>query len=808
MVLTAGTLSLISAGSNSAKLSTTQATGGTAPYTVQWYRDTSGAGFTPGSGNLILNATGLILNNSGLVPNTTYFYKVVYTDSTTSTVESTAFIVTTLPASQGMNQFAMAAILGELDLQSGPKNVVAAQVDASQSIPLYPGQPIKFVNNPYGIPTIISTGTDMPNGYIVYDQKSQNFPAGSCCEIAKTGVCIWLYSTAAITRGSMVTLDPDIAYGVKEVIGTSGLPIIGEAFDQASAAGQLLRIILNVPSNMYDTGATGGITSNILEIDDVLSETEDSDLLQHLLKSTVNSLSSNQVAVQIPISSPVSDNLVSMDGNGNVKDSGVSKTTDSSSNDNSHLMTSAATQAAILAAVAAAFEFQGGYDASGGTFPTLDQSGSPISKGDFWVISVAGTLPGSQPVSVGDQILALIDIPGQTPANWVVNHTSIGVTSFNGRTGPVTPQAFDYSYNQVTGAAPFTSPTFLGTPAAPTPSTADNTTKIATTAYVQNNLVLKANLASPTFTGTVTVPPPSASTDAATKGYVDTGLSSKADTSAVSAALALKADLNSPALTGTPTAPTASPASTSTTQIATTAFTHAAILATFLAPTQQVFSTPGSGSYTLPTSPRQPLYLRVQMCGGGGGGQGSANSGDGVDGGNGGNTTFGPGLTARGGTGGTITSGGGPGGTCTTTIGYGQKYTGQTGGTNNLLTLDSGFAAHPYQMQTYLVGGNGGSSLFAGGGNGAGGPLDLAAIPNTGGGGAGAWVAIDSLTNLYCEAGTGGGGGGYLDFIIPAANYSWTLGAGGTAGGAGIGVGAQPAGAGASGVIIVTEYYQ
>jgi len=253
MVLTAGILSLISAGSNGAKLSTTSASGGTAPYTQQWYRSTTDASFTPGAGNIIPNATGLILNDGGLIPNTTYFYKVVYTDATTSTVESAAFTMTTLPASQSMNQLAMSAILGQTDLQQGPKNVVAAQVDASQSTPLYPGQPIKFVNSPYGIPTIVSAGTDMPNGYIVYDQKSPSFTAGMRCEIARTQTCIWLYSTAAIVRGSMVILDPNIASGVRQAEGNSGLPIIGEAFDQATAGGQLFRVILNVPSNMYDS---------------------------------------------------------------------------------------------------------------------------------------------------------------------------------------------------------------------------------------------------------------------------------------------------------------------------------------------------------------------------------------------------------------------------------------------------------------------------------------------------------------------------------------------------------------------------
>lgn len=74
------------------------------------------------------------------------------------------------------------------------------------------------------------------------------------------------------------------------------------------------------------------------------------------------------------------------------------------------------------------------------------------------------------------------------------------------------------------GFAPINSPNFTGVPTAPTPSSSDNSNKIATTAFVK------------------------------AQGY---------------------APLNSPAFTGVPTAPTAAPG-TNTTQIATTAFVQAA----------------------------------------------------------------------------------------------------------------------------------------------------------------------------------------------------------------------------------------
>lgn len=61
------------------------------------------------------------------------------------------------------------------------------------------------------------------------------------------------------------------------------------------------------------------------------------------------------------------------------------------------------------------------------------------------------------------------------------------VTSVFGRTGAVISNNGDYTVSQVTGAAPLASPTFTGTPAAPTPSPGDNSTNIATTAFVHAN---------------------------------------------------------------------------------------------------------------------------------------------------------------------------------------------------------------------------------------------------------------------------------------------------------------------------------
>ncbi|HCP0515585.1 TPA: phage tail protein [Escherichia coli] len=108
------------------------------------------------------------------------------------------------------------------------------------------------------------------------------------------------------------------------------------------------------------------------------------------------------------------------------------------------------------------------------------------------------------------------------------------------------------------------SPTFTGTPKAPTPAAGNNTTQLATTAFVQAALKALINGA-PTTLDTL-------------KEIAAAINNDPKFSTTINNALALKAPLSSPALTGTPTAPTAAQ-SVNNTQIATTAFVKSAIAA-------------------------------------------------------------------------------------------------------------------------------------------------------------------------------------------------------------------------------------
>lgn len=173
-----------------------------------------------------------------------------------------------------------------------------------------------------------------------------------------------------------------------------------------------------------------------------------------------------------------------------------------------------------------------------------------------------------------------------------------------------------------------------------------------------------------------------------------------------------------------------------------------------LPPTRTVYAS-GSGTYAPPTG---CVRIFVRLVGGGGGG--GAGAGSGAAGTQGGNTTFGTSLTAAGGNGGPgVGDANGSGGAA-------------TGGDVNIRGGGS------------LNATRGGTSKFGG---------DMNA-PGSGSGGN--------------SPGGGGGGtaGGYLEktIVSPAASYIYSVGGGGAGG---IEAGYTSGQAGASGIIIIDEFY-
>ncbi len=87
---------------------------------------------------------------------------------------------------------------------------------------------------------------------------------------------------------------------------------------------------------------------------------------------------------------------------------------------------------AVSTGTAGLYSIRGSWDASGGLFPTTGGRGiGGLPKaGDGWNISVAGIM-GGKLYSIGDGIVALIDTPAQTAANWEDAEGNLGFTPEN-----------------------------------------------------------------------------------------------------------------------------------------------------------------------------------------------------------------------------------------------------------------------------------------------------------------------------------------------------------------------------------------
>lgn len=254
MSLTAGVLSQVSVTSTSISVAATAATGGTGPYTEAYYISTV-TGFSPSGSNIVAGASGLSATITGLIPNTSYFIKVIYTDTGNSnvTVTATQLASVTSATSINPNVFAPSVIVGMLD-QKFNYNTTQVQIDVSQVTALYSGAPVKFVDSIGGVPKVvgITAATDEVYGYINFDIKTVAYVAGSMANMSMAGNVIYLYATAAVARGAQVVPAISTMGGVAQVTGSSAANVVGWAFDKATAPGQLIRVFLTCPSFAFD----------------------------------------------------------------------------------------------------------------------------------------------------------------------------------------------------------------------------------------------------------------------------------------------------------------------------------------------------------------------------------------------------------------------------------------------------------------------------------------------------------------------------------------------------------------------------
>jgi hypothetical protein len=264
--------------------------------------------------------------------------------------------------------------------------------------------------------------------------------ATTSTNLAETTVNSIPYQSASATTGYVAPINNAVlatnGSGVPSLVTT--LP----AINGGSLTG--LTGTLNSSVNSMTVAVNGGTASSPVNI----INSNALGLTGVTLTSIINGVVSNTVSVQPLISSPTANNIVYVNGSGQVIDSGISVET-TLTNTNLTLPTSQAVTTAINNAVLNGVSFRGGYNASTNLFPATGGSGTAgaIRAGDYWYITVQGTL-GSTVVYPNDSVTALINVPGQTSSNWLIDQTTI--VSVFGRTGAVVATTGDYTIAQIT----------------------------------------------------------------------------------------------------------------------------------------------------------------------------------------------------------------------------------------------------------------------------------------------------------------------------------------------------------------------
>jgi hypothetical protein len=147
---------------------------------------------------------------------------------------------------QNINQFSQAPVQGQLDLRFNT-NTVTCQVDTSQATAMVPGQAVKLVDSAGGVPKVIAATDDADDvyGFINYDIKDREFVAFDAVEVSVMhDNVMYMTADAAIARGAEVAVViADVE--VRTAVATDR--IVGRAYDKATAAGQLIRVTINLP---------------------------------------------------------------------------------------------------------------------------------------------------------------------------------------------------------------------------------------------------------------------------------------------------------------------------------------------------------------------------------------------------------------------------------------------------------------------------------------------------------------------------------------------------------------------------------
>lgn len=142
------------------------------------------------------------------------------------------------------NTFQQVAVKGQLTLAQN-FNTFSCVVDASEATPLVAGQAVKIKDIAGDVITVTAAAaTDKIFGFIPHNVKKESYEANEMVKIASRDCVMVMEAGAAIASGASLEI---VAVGQKVITSAGINKIIGEAFQKASADGDLIKVWISAP---------------------------------------------------------------------------------------------------------------------------------------------------------------------------------------------------------------------------------------------------------------------------------------------------------------------------------------------------------------------------------------------------------------------------------------------------------------------------------------------------------------------------------------------------------------------------------
>lgn len=155
---------------------------------------------------------------------------------------------------QSMTQFGQTPIVGQVALKGGQSGSISVQIDSSSAGSLLPGQPVKMVQSVSGgVPRVVECAAvgDDCIGFLNYAPKNASFNALDYAEMSYRygGNWMWMQSGAAILGDALVAMSISLTTPAVVTAVTGGTNrVVGRCIDVASAAGQFVRVAIDIKS--------------------------------------------------------------------------------------------------------------------------------------------------------------------------------------------------------------------------------------------------------------------------------------------------------------------------------------------------------------------------------------------------------------------------------------------------------------------------------------------------------------------------------------------------------------------------------